>query len=109
MIYTLIINLLIEKLFYLLRPQNFSFQIVSQFIDIFAKFSNFMSRGGASDFLFCPKGRVFVHNDCPTRRVFAPFKSCPWGGGGGMVLDEIDTCIKGKKTSRVVPNTPRAG
>ena len=24
-------------------------------------------------------------------RVFAPFKSCP--GGGGMVLDEIDTCI----------------
>ena len=29
MIYTLIISLLIEKLFYLLRPQSFSFQIVS--------------------------------------------------------------------------------
>ena len=27
--------------------------------------------------------------------MFAPFKSCPGSlsGGGGMVLDEIDTCI----------------
>ena len=28
-----------------------------------------------------------MHNDCPERRVFAPFKSCPEGllgkGGGG--------------------------
>ena len=37
----------------------------------------------------------------PGRRVFAPFKSCSgglsqWvggGGGGRMVMDEIDTCI----------------
>ena len=79
MIYTLIISLLIEKTFYLLRLQSFSFQIVSEFIDIFVKFSYFMSWDGAFDSLFCPKGRVF-----------APFKSCP---GGGMVLDEIDTCI----------------
>ena len=35
-----------------------------------------------------------MHNDCPGRRVFAPFKSCPedllgkgggGGGGGGLV------------------------
>ena len=65
MIYTSIISLLIEKPFYLLRPQSFSFQIVSKFKDIFVKFSNFMSRGGAFDSLFCPEGRVFVHNDCP--------------------------------------------
>ena len=85
MIYTLIISLFIEKPLYLLRPQSFSFQIVSEFIDIFVKFFNFMSRGGAFDSLFW----VFVHNDCPRGRVFAPFKSCP----GGVVLDEINTCI----------------
>ena len=79
MIYTLIISLLIEKPFYLLRSQSFSFQIVSEFIDIFVKFSNFMSRGDAFDSLFRLEGRVFVHNDCPGGRVFAPFKSCPRG------------------------------
>ena len=45
MIYTIIISLHIEKQFYLLRPQSFSFQIVSEFTDTFVKFSNFMSRG----------------------------------------------------------------
>ena len=25
--------------------------------------------GGAFDSLFCPEGRVFVHNDCPGRFV----------------------------------------
>ena len=65
MIYNLIISILTEKPFYLLRTQSFSFQIVSEFIDTFVKFSKFMSRGGAFDSLFCPEGRVFVHNDCP--------------------------------------------
>ena len=87
MIYILIISVLIKKPFYLLRRQSFSFEIVSEF-------SNFMSRGGAFDSLFCPGGRVFVHNYCPGGRVFAPFESCPGGlSRGGMVLDEIDTCI----------------
>ena len=84
MIYTSIISLLIEKPFYLLSPQSFSFQIVSEFIDIFVKFSNCMSRGWGFDSLFRPEGRVFVHNDCPVGSVFAPFKSCP----GKMVMDE---------------------
>ena len=75
---------LIEKLFYLLSPQSFSFQIVSEFIDIFVKFSNFMPGGSTFDSLFCPQGRVFLHNDCPEGRVFAPFKSCPGGGGDGF-------------------------
>ena len=79
MLYTIIISLLIEKPFYLLRPQSFSFQIVSEFIDTFVKFSNFMPQNGAFDSLFCPEGRVFVHNDCPRGRVFAPFKWCPRG------------------------------
>ena len=82
MIYTLIISLLIEKPFYLLRPQSFSFQIVSEFIDIFVKFYTLCPGGGAFDSLFCPKGRVFVHNNCLGGRVFASFKSCPGGGGG---------------------------
>ena len=63
--------------------------------DTFVKFSNFMSLGGAFDSMFCLEGRVFVHNDCPEGRVFASFKACP--GGGGMVLDEIDTCIISSK------------
>ena len=51
------------------------------------KFSNFMSRGGVFDSPFCLRGEGFVHNDCP--EGVATFESCP----GGMVLDEIDSCI----------------
>ena len=40
-----LINLFIEKPFHLLRPQYFSFQIESEFIDTFVKFSNFISQG----------------------------------------------------------------
>ena len=86
MIYTLIISLLTEKPFYLLRPQSFPFQIVSEVMDIFVKFSDFVSRGGAFDSLFCPEGRVFVQNDCSRRRVFVPFKACPQGGWFWMKL-----------------------
>ena len=93
MTYTLIISLLIQKPLYLLRPQSFSFQIVSEFIDMFVKFSNFMSRGWALTRCFVPRGWCFVHNDFPGGRVFALFKSCPRGlsQGGGVVLG--DTCI----------------
>ena len=94
MIYTLIISLFIQKPFYLLRPQSFSFQIVSKFIDIFVKFLHFMSRGWGSDSLFCPEGSVFVHNNCPGGRIFAPFNSCPGGlSQGEKAIDEIDICI----------------
>ena len=54
---------------------------MSEFIDTFVKFSNFMSRGWGFLLPVCLEGRVFVHNDCPggRGRVFAPFKSCPGG------------------------------
>ena len=76
MIYTLIISLLIEKPFYLLRPQSFSFQIVSEFIDIFVKFSNFMSRGGLLTLSSVPRGG-FLYAMIVPGGGFSPFKSCP--------------------------------
>ena len=59
---------------------------MSEFIDTFI--DTLCPKGGAFDFLFRPEGRVFVHNDCPGRRGFAPFKSCPRGlsqGGGSWM------------------------
>ena len=60
---------------------------MSEFIDTFVKFSNFISqaKGGAFDSLFCPEGRVFVHNDCPGGMAFALFKSCPGGLSEGAI------------------------
>ena len=67
---------------------------MSEFIDTFVNFLTLCPGSGAFDSLFCPEGRVFVHSGCPGGRVFAPFKSCPGGlSRGGMVMDEIDTCI----------------
>ena len=94
MIYTSIVSLLIEKPFYLLRSQSFSFQVESEFIDTVVGFSNFRSRRWGFCSLFCPKGRVFVHIDCLWGRIYAPFEECPgFFRGWGMVLDEIDSCI----------------
>ena len=64
----------------MLSPISFSFQIVSEFIDIFVKFSNFMSvtRGGFLYKMIVPGGGFLL----PSSRVL-----------GGMVMDEIDTCI----------------
>ena len=62
---------------------------MSEFIDTFVKFSNFMSQGWGFDSLFCPEGRVFVNNDCPRGGFLPPSSRVP----GGMVLDEIDSCI----------------
>ena len=58
---------------------------MSEFIDTFVKFSNFMSRGGAFDSLsmFVLGGGFLL----PSTRVPGV---CP---GRGIVLDEIDTCI----------------
>ena len=90
MIYTSIISLLIGKLFYLLRPQSFSLQIVSEFIDTF----NFYVLGvGLLAPCFVPRGGVLYTMIVPGGRVLAPFESCPEVCPGGMVLDEIDTCI----------------
>ena len=90
MIY-LIVRILIEKPFYLLRRQSFSFQIMSETLYkyICEIFLLYVPGVGSLTPRFVP-GEGFVHSDCPGRgRVFAPFESCP----GGMVLDEIDNCI----------------
>ena len=93
--YTVIVSLLIEKPFYLLSPQRFSFQIVSEFIDIFVKLSNFipyvLGVGLLTPVLF--RGSVFVHNDCLGEGVLLPSSCVPGVCPGGMVMDEIDTCI----------------
>ena len=57
--------------------------------DIFVKFSNSMPGGGAP--CFVSRGGVLYTTIVPRGEVFAPFESCP--GGGGMVLGETDTCI----------------
>ena len=87
MIYTLIISLLIEKPFYLLRPQSFSFQIVSELIDRFVKFSNFMWFWvGLLTPCFVPR-EGFFYTMIVQGRGFLPPSSrdpgdCPGEGGG---------------------------
>ena len=92
MLYAMIISLLIEKPFYLLRPQRFSFQIVSEFTDTFVKFYDIMV--GLSIPCFVPKGGLLY----TLIVVGGEFCSLPVLSQGfvpmrGMVLDEIDTCI----------------
>ena len=55
----------------------------------------YVPRVGAFDSLLCPEGRVFVHSDCPEGKGFCSFQVVSREFvPGGMVLDEIDTCIK---------------
>ena len=90
MIYTITISLLIEKPFYLLRPQSFSFQIVSKV------YRYFMSQGwGFQTLCFVPRGGflytvIFLGEGFLLPSSCVP-GVCPGGRGGG--LDEIDTCI----------------
>ena len=86
-----IISLLTEKPFHLLRPESFSIQIMS---NTFVKFSNFMSQTWSfwAPALF-PGGR-FLYAVIVPGKDFCPFESCPGRGVGGMVLDEIDSCIR---------------
>ena len=90
------LSLLIEKPFYLLRPQSFSFQIVSEFIDTFVKFSNFMSQGvGLLTSCFVLRGGFLY-----TMIVlggFAPFKSCSGGlSQGGWFWIKLILALYGK-------------
>ena len=78
MIQILIISLLIEQPFYLLRRQSFPFQIVSEF-------SIFMSRGvGPLNFLFCPGGGFLYTMIVPWGGFLPPSSRvpevCPEGG-----------------------------
>ena len=79
MIYTIIISLLIEKPFYLLRPQSFSFQIVSEFIDTFVKFSNFVPGVGLLTPCFVPRGG-FLYRMIVPGGGFCFLQVVSWGG-----------------------------
>ena len=98
MINTLIISLLTERPFYLLRPQSFSFQIVSEFMDTFVKSSYFMFRGvGLLTPCLVPMGGILYVMIVPGGWFLPPSSHVPGvcpGGGGGMVLDETDSCIR---------------
>ena len=55
---------------------------------------------GLFDSLYCPEGRAFLQNDCPGGglfyRMIVPAKGFLLPSSrvpGGMVMDEIDTCI----------------
>ena len=58
--------------------------------ETFVKFLTLCPGVGLLTPCFVPRERVFVHNDCPEGRVFAPFESCPgglsWGGWFWMKL-----------------------
>ena len=53
-------QLLTEKPFYLLRSQSFSFEIVSEFINTFVKFSNYVQTVGLLTLCFVPR-RGFLY------------------------------------------------
>ena len=101
MVYTLTISLLMEKPFYLLRPQSFSFQIVSEFIDIFVKFFKFYVSG------------VRLLTLCFVLKEGFLYTTIVQGGGDFLppssrvrqeiVLDVVDTCII-KKACPKSPN-----
>ena len=75
MIYPLIISLLIEKPFYLLRPQSFSFQIVSEFYRYICEIFTLYVRGvGLLAPCSVPMGGFLYTIIVPGGRVFAPFK-----------------------------------
>ena len=82
MVYTTTISLLIENPFYLLRPQSFSFQIVSEFTDTFVKFSNFMSQGWAFDSFFVPRGGILYTMIVPRGGLLLPSIRVPGEGDG---------------------------
>ena len=92
MIYIVIISLLIEKPFYLLSPQSFSFQIVSEFIDIFVKLSNFIFYvPGVGLLTPCsvPRGAFLYTMIVPGEGLFflqvESWLSVPGGGGVGWL------------------------
>ena len=89
MIHILTISFLIEKPFYLLKRQSFSFQIVPEY-------SIYMSRGWGLWIPYFVLGEGFVQwlsQGGGGGRVFDPFESC------SRSLDEIDTCIT--KTEKI--------
>ena len=96
MIYTLKISLLIEKPSYLLRPQTNLFisnsvRVYRHICEIFL--TVYVPRVGLLTPCFAPR-EGFLYTMIVPRGGFLPPSSCVpgWGEGGGMVLDETDSC-----------------
>ena len=82
MIYILVVRILIIKLFYLLRRQSFSFQIMSETVYkyICEILKILCPEGGVFDSSFCPGGGL--HNDCPGGGILPPSNRVPGNGFG---------------------------
>ena len=92
MIYTIIISL-IEKPFYLLRPQSFSFQIDTVYRHISEIFKLYVLRVGLLTPCFVPRGGFLYTMIVPERGFLLPSVRVPGVCRGGIVTDEVDTCI----------------
>ena len=94
MIYTSIISL-IEKPFYLLRPQSFSFHSVRVYRYICEVFTLYVPGVGLLTLCSLPRGGFLYTIIVPGGGKFLLPSSCVLGvcPGRGMVMDEIDTCI----------------
>ena len=66
---------------------------MSEFIDIFVKFSNFMSRVGLLTPCSVPRGGFLYTMIVPGGGFLLPLSRVP----GGMVMDETDTSIIWRK------------
>ena len=89
--YTVISSLLTEKPFSLLRPQCFSFQIVSEFIGMCEIFELYVPRVGHLTPCSVPKGGFLYTMIVPGGGLLLSLSRVP--GRGEEVLDGIDTCI----------------
>ena len=80
--------------------------IVSEFIDIFVKFSNFMSREWGFWLPILSRGEGFCMQWFSWGKSFCSLQVVPgvYPGGRGMVLDEIDTCISRKDRKHLFAN-----
>ena len=71
------------------------------------KFSNFMSRGLGFWLPVLSQGERFCTEWLPQGRVFAPFKSCPWGlSGGGWLLLKLIPALYQLEIFQTLKDTP---
>ena len=107
MIYTLIISLLIEKPFYLLSPQSFSFQIVSRVHRYFFEILQLYVPGmGLLTPCSVPRGGFLYTMIVPRGGFLLPSSRVPGVCPGGMVMDEIviPALLKRKEILKIQQN-----
>ena len=58
----------------------------------------------AFDFLFCPEGRVFVHNDCPEGGVLLPSSRVPGVCPGGWLWMKLIPALSNNNQPQDIPH-----